>query len=252
MTNTSPACSEERVSDRIPNTLKEAMDLHQVVHWKTASDEKTVSLEKLGVFELVPITSVPARHKLVGTRWVLKIKADNTYKGRLVAQGFSKVLGVDCGGTFAPVRRLYGIRMMLTIAAELDYEVHVLDVHTVFFNADVKENVYINMTPGYNTNSKAGVPLIMKIKKRFYGLRQSSKNWFGTMDAELTIIGFRLLKSDPCVHIYEDESGVVILTLYVDDILFLSASETLLHNLTKQLITGSRCSTWTTCRESSA
>ena len=228
------------------------MDLHQVAHWKAAPEEKTVSLEKLGVFELVPITSVPARHNLVGTRWVLKIKADNTYKGRLVAQGVPKVLGVDCGGTFAPVRRLYGIRMMLTIAAELDYEVHMLDVHTIFLNADVKENVFVNMTPGCKTTSKAGVPLIIKIKKRFYGLRQSSKNWFGTMDAELAIIGFRLLKSDPCMHIYEDESGVVILRLYVDDILFLSASETLPHNLKKQLITGSGCSTWATCRESSA
>ena len=228
------------------------MDLHQVAHWKAASDEKTVSLEKLGVFELVPITSVHARHKLVGTRWVLKIKADSTYKGQLVVQGFSKVLGVDCGGTFAPVRRLYGIRMMLAIAAELGYEVHMRDVHTVFLNADVKEDVFVNMTPGYNTNSKAGVPLIMRIKKRFYRLRQSSKNWFGTMDAELAIIDFRLLKSDPCVHIYEDESGVAILTLYVDDILFLSASETLLHNFKKQLITGSRCSTWATCRKSSA
>ena len=118
-----------------------------MAHWKAGSD-KTVNLEKLGVVELVPITSVPARHKLVGTRWVLKLKADSTYKGQLVAQGFSKVLGVDCGGTFAPVRRFYGIRMMLTITAELDYEVHVLDVHTVLLNADVKEDVFVHMTPG--------------------------------------------------------------------------------------------------------
>ena len=56
------------------------------------------------------------------------------------------------------------------------------------------------------------------------------------MDGEFTVICFRLLKSDPCVFIYENETDFVILTLYVDDTMFLSASKILLNNLEKQLM----------------
>ena len=47
-------------------------------------------------------------------------------------KGFTQIPGVDCDGTFAPVCRLQSIRMMLAIVAELDYEVHMLDVQTAF------------------------------------------------------------------------------------------------------------------------
>ena len=212
------------------------MGLPQAARWKTASDKEIASLEKHGVFDLVPITSVPAGHKVVGTRWVFKMKTDSTYKGRLVVQGFSQIPGVDCGGTFAPVCRLQSIRMMLAIAVELEYEVHMLDVRETFLNADVEEDVFVKMAPGYDTNDEAGVPLIMELKKSLYGLIQSPKNWFSTVDVELAAIGFRPLKPDPSVYVYEDETGFVVLTLHVDDIMFLSASKPLLNKLKKKLM----------------
>ena len=61
------------------------------------------------------------------------------YKGRLVVLGWSQVPGIACGGTFAPVCRLQTIQMVLTFAAELDYDVYMLDVQTAFLNADVEE-----------------------------------------------------------------------------------------------------------------
>ena len=60
----------------------------------------------------------------------------------------------------------------------------------------------------------------MKLKKNLYGLQQSPNTWFGTTDVELAVIGFRQLKAVPCVYVYEDETVFVILTLYVDDVLF--------------------------------
>ena len=236
ITNTRLCCSGGRESDRVPSTFKEAMGLPQAARWKTESDKEVASLEKHGVFDLVPITSVPAGRKVVGNRWVFEMKADSTYKGRFVVQGVSQIFGVDCSGSFAPVCRLQSIRMMLVIAVELDYEVHMLDVQMAFLNADVDEDVFVKMAPGYETNDEAGVPLVMKLKKSLYGLRQSPKNWFSTMDVELAIIGFRPLKSDPCVYVYEDETGFVVLTLYVNDILFLSASKPLLNKLKKKLM----------------
>ena len=56
------------------------------------------------------------------------------------------------------------------------------------------------------------------------------------MDGELAVVGFHPLKLNPCVYIYGDETGVVVLTLYVDDILFIGASKSLLSKLKKKLM----------------
>ena len=56
------------------------MGLPPAAHWKTVSDKESESLEKHGVFNLVPITSVLAGHRVVGTRWLRKIKADSNYR----------------------------------------------------------------------------------------------------------------------------------------------------------------------------
>ena len=63
--------------------------------------------------------------------------------------------------------------MVLVVTAELDYEFYMLDVQTVFFNADVQKNVFIKMAPGYERSNESGVPLVIKLYKSLYGLRQS-------------------------------------------------------------------------------
>ena len=125
---------------------------------------------------------------------------------------------------------------MLAIATDLDYEVLILDVQTAFLNADVEEEVYVMMAPGYETYDNSGVPFTMKLKKSLYGLRQSTRNWFGTMEDHLSNIGFRSLKSDPCVYVFKDKTGTAILTLYVNGILLLGNNKQLLGKLKKQLM----------------
>ena len=71
------------------------MGLSQAPGWKAVSDKEISSLEKHGVFNLVPITSVPEGHTIVGTSWVFKTKAYSTYKGRLVVQEVSRILGIN-------------------------------------------------------------------------------------------------------------------------------------------------------------
>ena len=141
------------------------MTLPQAARWKVASDKEIASLEKHGVYELVPITLVPNGRKVADARWAYKIKADGVYKGRLVMLGWSQVPGIDCGGTFAPVCRLQSIRMVLAIAVELGYRVYMLDVPTAFLNADVEEEVFGKMAPGYERSNEFEVSLVMKFKK---------------------------------------------------------------------------------------
>ena len=39
---------------------------------------------KKNVYTFLPVASVPAGHKIIGSRWVYKVKADNSRKGRVV------------------------------------------------------------------------------------------------------------------------------------------------------------------------
>ena len=155
----------------IPNTFKEAMTLPTKAHWKAASDKEVASLKKNNVYILVPATAVPAGHKIIGSRWVYKVMADKSYKGRVVVLRWGQVPGVDCGGTFAPVCRLQSIHMVLAIAAEFDFECWQLNYNTAFLNAGVEEEVYVKMAPGYEEFSNDGVPMVMRLLKSLYGLR---------------------------------------------------------------------------------
>ena len=82
------------------NTFKEAMTLPAKVQWIAASDKEVASLKNHNVYTLLPVTSVPTGHKIIGSRWVYKAKACNSHMGRVVL-GWGKSPGIDCGSTFA-------------------------------------------------------------------------------------------------------------------------------------------------------
>ena len=220
----------------IPNTFKEAMTLPAKAHWRAASDKEFASLKKNNVHTLVPATAVPAGHKIVGFCWVYKVKADKSYKGRVVVLGWGQVPGDDCGGTFAPVCRLQSIRMVLAIVVEFDFECWQLDYNTAFLNAKVEEEVYAKMAPGYEEFSNYGVPMVIRLLKSLYGLRQSPRCWYGTVDKHVVEIGFKSLKSDPCVYIYSEGGAIYVLTLHVDDVLLLSKDRKVLERIKRKLM----------------
>ena len=56
--------------EQIMNPVKEAIALPQAARWEVTSAKEIASLGKHGVYELVPVTSVPNGRKSVGTRWV--------------------------------------------------------------------------------------------------------------------------------------------------------------------------------------
>ena len=73
----------------VPNTFTEARKLPEAALWEAAEGKEIASLIKHQVCDLVPITSVPAGSKINGSRWVYKIKADETHKARMVAVSYT-------------------------------------------------------------------------------------------------------------------------------------------------------------------
>ena len=77
----------------VPESYQQAMKLPEAELWKEAAQKEIKSLQDLKVYTLVPISNVPNGQNVIGSKWVFKLKTDNTYKARLVAQGWNQVHG---------------------------------------------------------------------------------------------------------------------------------------------------------------
>lgn len=124
--------------------------------WAKAMNEEMEALEKNNTWELVP-----ALHgkRTVGCRWVFTVKhnADesiNKYKARLVVKGYTQTYGVDHEETFAPVAKINKVRVLLSLAANLDWSLQQFDVKSTFLHGELSEEVYMDLPPGYEASSE--------------------------------------------------------------------------------------------------
>jgi hypothetical protein len=85
---------------------------------------------------------------VIGSKWIYRIKhtangSVDKFKARFVAKGFSQKEGIDFSETFAPVARYSSIRAVISIATELAWQIHQMDVKTLFLNGVIEEEIYI-------------------------------------------------------------------------------------------------------------
>jgi hypothetical protein len=85
---------------------------------------------------------------VVGSKWIFKIKhaangSVDKLKAHFVAKGFSQKEGIDFSETFAPMARYSSTRVVISIATELGWPIHQMDVKTTFLNGVIEEEIYI-------------------------------------------------------------------------------------------------------------
>ena len=204
-----------------PTSTKEALSSSECEQWQAAIDDENNSLIKTGAFRSTVINVLPVGVKAIKMRYLLKRKwnLDGTckYKARLIAIGCSQVMpeGLDEMALYAPVLNYKTLRTVLALANALDWELRQLDVKTAFLQADLSEEVYLN-TPAQwpmANQTRYLVPV-----KALYGLRASPKAWNDTVTSVLKGMGMIQSWSDPCLFTRNNESGCVIVAVFVDDI----------------------------------
>lgn len=94
------------------------------------------------------------------------------YKARRVAKGYTQLYGIDYIETFSPVAKVNTVRLLISLAANLDWPLHQFDVKNSFLHDDLEEEVYMDIPAGFI----GSVGSICKLKKAFYGLKQSPRS----------------------------------------------------------------------------
>ena len=89
-----------------PQSLQEAWwdpDLIAREKWREGICLEFKKMLDMGVWRHVNREDRPNDHRLVGCRWVFKVKRNGVYQARLVAKGFSQIPGVDFTDNYSPV-----------------------------------------------------------------------------------------------------------------------------------------------------
>jgi hypothetical protein len=121
-------------------------------------DWVVVMQEELNNFkrnEVWPLVERP-KQNLIGTKWVFRNKKDEhgvvtRNKARLVAKSYLQVECLDFDETFAPVAMLESIRMLLAYATYHGFKLYQIDVKSTFLNGSIKEEVYVEQSPGFES-----------------------------------------------------------------------------------------------------
>ncbi|XXG51736.1 hypothetical protein AAC387_Pa03g0242 [Persea americana] len=176
-------------SDSIPKSQEALRD----PRWKEAMNEEMKSLQKNSTWE---VGDLPEGKKPVGCRWVftIKYKADGTierYKARLVAKGYTQTYGIDYMETFALVAKINTVRILLSLAVNLDWPLHQFDVKNAFLHGDLQEEVYMELPPGCNMQLEGS--------KQAFGYKQSN--------------------SDHTLFLKHNKEKITALIVYVDDMI---------------------------------
>ena len=114
--------------------------------WHEAMNQEIECLYPNSIWELIDL---PERFRPIGNKWIYKRKKGpdgkvETYKARLIAKGYTQKEGVEYEETFSPVAMLKSIRILLSMAASLDYKIWQMDIKTAFLNDNLDEEIYIS------------------------------------------------------------------------------------------------------------
>ena len=134
-----------------PKTFQEAW--HSPVeeesrNWQTAIRKEIKSMINRGVWRKIDKVKIPENRRLIGHKWVFKIKRYGTYRARLVVLGYSQIPGVDYTDNFAPVTHDVSFRIALARMMVEKLDSLVMDVETAFLYGDIEEEIFMKSPAG--------------------------------------------------------------------------------------------------------
>ncbi|KAB2617464.1 hypothetical protein D8674_013333 [Pyrus ussuriensis x Pyrus communis] len=110
-----------------------------------------------------------------------------------------------------------------------------LDVKSAFLNEILKEEVYVEQPQGFVKESEE--TKVYKLNKALYGLKQAPRAWYDEINAYFNSAGFEKSSSEATLYVKtRKESGIIIVSLYVDDIVYTGNSPQMLEEFRNDMM----------------
>ena len=133
---------------------------------------------------------------------------------------------MDYQETFAPVAKMKTVRILPSLAINFDWELQQYDVKNVFLHGELEEEIYMSIPPRISGSDENKVCLL---KKALYGLKRSSRAWFGRFgrfDKVMIANGYKQSQGDHTLFIRHSILGrVTALIVFVDDTIVIENDE---------------------------
>lgn len=207
------------LEEQTPSSYREAMVSPDGEKWRAATLAEFDGCVAQRTWVLVKRSSLHSSTNIIPVKWVFKIKTDENgvvtkYKARITPKGFRQRHGVDYFEVFANTGKYKTLRVALSIAARRNMELRQLDVPQAFTQADLQEDVYMEMPEGFQVEG-----MVCHLLKSLYGLKQSPRNWWLLVSEFILVhMGWKATVSDPCLFHKTSRTGqLMLLFLFVDD-----------------------------------
>ncbi|CAM8917427.1 unnamed protein product [Rhodiola kirilowii] len=122
------------------------------------------------------------------------------------------------------------IRALLAVVVSKGWPLFQLDVDNAFLHGQLDEEVYMSFPPDFYKNEKAQGK-VCRLLKSLYGLKQAPRQWYSRFSDALISFGFVQSLNDHSLFTYNKEGVFLALLVYVDDVILIGTSPTLIQSV---------------------
>ena len=191
-----------------PKSVKQARSRPDAKKWQDAMNKEWTGLWKKGAFKQQEQKGQKLHHML----WVFKRKGDGTYKARLCFDGRRQDPSTY-DNIASPTMKLTSLRILLSLAAQHDWQIWADDAAQAFLNAPRPESKpsYATYPEGFRHGTDGKCLLVQRM---LYGLHDAPIGWFKEVHHHLVQEqGFKQSRTDACLF---HKPGVWVVC-HVDD-----------------------------------
>ena len=140
---------------------------------------------------------------------------------------FSQIPGMDFTENYSPVVNDVTFRVVVARMIIENLKGKVVDIDNAFLNGDLEHEIYMKIPEGYDEviNPRVDKEDCFILQKAIYGLVGAARQFWKKIVDKMQEGGFKLSETDPCMLYKEDEKGVCIIIIYIDDILIIGKEE---------------------------
>ena len=213
----------------LPKSVEESLAMPDALPWKISDIREVANLLKKATWASLSLKDQnEQRDKALRSMFVRKIKKEQVgnsnvmkyrFKSRLTAKGYSQQLGINYDETYAPTARFESICTILLLATVHDWNFSGIDIENAFVEGTLSETIYM-MLPEDVFRNPDGSPVIVRLLKTLYGLKQASRVFYKMIVKILLQIGLKPTLHDPCIFVFYDPVSnlITIVILWVDDV----------------------------------